>query len=122
MWVLEFHSRLANTALLYTLAMLIYSLILFFRKQNANSNYWGALAIAEGVYLIQVILGTVAWLTGMGELERFFVHALYGIVSVLVVPGMFLYSRGRENRWLMLIFAGALLFQAGIILRGMSTA
>jgi hypothetical protein len=122
MWVLEIHDRLSNTALLYTIAMIIYALILYFRKQGPNSNFWGALAIAEVVYLIQGALGLIAWLTGVGEVERLFVHALYGIVSVLVVPGMFLYSRGRENRRLMIIFAAVLLFQMGIILRGMGTA
>jgi hypothetical protein len=122
MWVVEIHGRLANTALLYTIAMILYTLWRYFRKQGPDSNYWGALAIAEVVYVIQGILGMVIWLTGLGELERLFVHALYGIISVLVVPGMFLYSRGRENRRLMLIFALALLFQMGIILRGMGTA
>jgi hypothetical protein len=122
MWVLEIHDRLSNTALLYTIAMVIYALILYFRKQSPNSNFWGALAIAEVVYLIQGALGLIAWLTGVGEVERLFVHALYGIVSVLVVPAMFLYSRGRENRRLMIIFAAVLLFQMGIILRGMGTA
>ncbi len=122
MWVLEIHDRLSNTALLYTIAMVIYSLILFFRKQSPNSNFWGALAIAEVVYLILGALGVIAWLTGVGEVERLSVHALYGIVSVLIVPAMFLYSRGRENRRLMIIFAAVLLFQMGIILRGMGTA
>jgi hypothetical protein len=122
MWVVEFHGRLANTALLYTIAMILYSLWRYFRKQVPDGNYWGALAIAEVVYLIQGALGLIVWLTGAGEVERLFVHALYGIVSVMIVPGMFLYSRGRESNKLLIIFSAALLFQMGIIIRGMSTA
>ncbi len=121
MWIIEFHDRLSNTALLYTIAMAIWSLWRFFRKEGPSSNYWGALAIAEAVFLIQGILGMVIWIGGMSELSNLFMHALYGIVSVLIVPGMFLYSRERETPKLMLIFAIALLFQIGIILRGMAT-
>jgi hypothetical protein len=120
MTIVDIHGRLGNSALLYTIVILVWALWRFFKKQGPDSNYWGALAVAEGLYLLLGVFGLLSWLTGVGTLSGF-IHPLYGIVSVLVVPAMFLYTRANENRRTMLLFAGALLFQIGIILRGMAT-
>ena len=121
MGIIDIHSRLGNTALFYTIAMVIWSFWRFFRKQPPDSNFWGALAIAEILYLIQGALGMLIWLTGKSVVDNLFMHGLYGVVGLLVVPGMFIYSRGRESVRLMVIFGAALLFQIGIIIRGMMT-
>jgi len=121
-WIIEIHGRLGNTSLLFTIAMLVWSFWRFFRKQGPDSNYWGALVIAEGIFIIQGILGGIIMVLGIGSVENLPMHALYGVLSLLVVPGMFIYSRGKESPRTMLIFGLVLIVQVALILRGMATA
>jgi hypothetical protein len=122
MFLIELHGRLGNTAMFYTIAMVLWSFWRFFRKQGPESNYWGALVIAEIVFVIKVVLGGIIWIGGAGEVENIAMHALYGILSLLLIPGMFIYSRGNETPRTMLIFALVLIAQAALIWRGMVTA
>lgn len=122
MFLIDLHARLGNTAMLYTIAMILWSFWRFFRKQGPDSNYWGALVIAEIIFVIQALTGGIVWISGAGEVENIATHALYGTLSLLLVPGIFIYSRGNETRRIMLIFAVVLIAQALLIWRGMVTA
>lgn len=117
----EVHARLGNTALFFTVAMAAWGLWRYFRRQGPDSNYWGAMVIAEVLYLIQAGLGMFVYFSGAGELSKPYIHILYAIVTLLVVPGMFLYSRADEQRKSSLILALAFLFLVGIILRSTAT-
>lgn len=117
----EIHARLANTALLYVAAMALWGFWRFFRKQGVDSSYFGALALAELVFLSQGALGIYLWASGIGVPARGWVHVLYGVVSVLVAPGIYLYTKGDEGRRTMLIYALGFLFLVGIALRSMAT-
>jgi hypothetical protein len=79
-----------------------------------NAGYWGALAIFELLIVAQDGLGAYLWLSG-SRLERT-VHILYGIVSALVIPGIYVYTQGREERSETLIYAAATLVLVGLIL------
>lgn len=117
----EIHARLGNTALFFTIAMAVWGLWRYFRRQGPDSNYWGAMVIAEVLYLIQAGLGVFVFFSGAGSLSKPFIHILYAIVTLLVVPGIFLYSRGDEQRRSSLILALAFLFLVGILLRSAAT-
>ena len=121
MSIAEVHGNLGNTALFFTIAMAVWGLWRYFRRQGPDSNYWGALVIAEVLYLVQAGLGLFAFLSGAGELARPYIHILYGIVAVLVVPGVFIYSHGDDQRRTSLYYAIAFLFLVGIILRSKAT-
>ncbi len=121
MTVIDVHGRLANTALLYAIVLCVWGLWRFFRKQDIDSSYWGALVIAEVLFLSQIALGLYLWLSGIGRLGGA-VHVLYGVVSVLVLPGIYLYTRGDEKRRAGLIYGLGFLFLVGIIIRAMMTA
>ena len=121
MSLIEIHGRLANTALLYTGILALWGLWRFFRRQGVDSSYWGAVMIAEILYLAQAGLGAFIYFTGIGNLAGRSMHILYGVVSVLVIPGIFFYTRGDEQRRVILIYAIGLLFTIGILLRAMST-
>lgn len=122
MSVIDIHGRLANTALFYVAIMGIWGLYRFFRRQGVDGSYWGALIIAEVLLLVQALLGAYIWVSGAGFLPRPAVHILYGVVSILIIPGVFLYTRGDDHRRVSLIYGAAFLFLIGIVLRGMSTA
>ncbi len=122
MGLVEIHGNLANTALLYTIAMALWGLWRYFRQQGVDGNYWGALAIAEVLYVVQGALGAFIFFSGAGNLAGRYIHILYGVVSVLVVPGVFMYTRGDATRRVMLVYSVGFLFLVGIILRSMATA
>lgn len=122
MAITEIHARLGNTAMLYALILTLWGLWRYFRQQGINSNYWGALVVAEVVFLVQAGLGLFMWLSGSGELAGQYIHILYGVVSILVIPGVYIYTRGDESRRSMVVFSLACLFLVGIALRSMATA
>jgi hypothetical protein len=120
--LIEIHGGLANTGLYYTIAMAVWGLYRYFRRQGVDSSYWAALVIAEALYLIQGALGAYLFFSGIGRLEGGFMHILYGVVAVLVVPALFMYTRGDETRRVMLVYGVGFLFMIGIILRSMATS
>ena len=120
--LVEIHGGLANTALYYTIAMAVWGLYRYFRRQGVDGNYWAALVIAEGLYLVQGALGAILFFSGIGHLAGPFMHILYGVVAVLVVPALFMYTRGDETRRVMLVYGVGFLFMVGILLRSMATS
>lgn len=119
MTLVDVHTRLANTALFFTIIMALWGIWRYFRRQGVDGSYWGALVIAEILYLVQTVIGVSLWLSGNrpGQI----IHLLYGVVSILVVPGVFVYTKGDEQRRAMLIYGISFLFMIGIILRALMT-
>jgi hypothetical protein len=114
------HNRLANSVILYCLVLGCWGLWRFFRKEGVSSNFWGALVIAEGLVLIQGLIGIL--LLVMGETPgRGAVHILYGAVSGLSLPAVYVYTRGRDERREMLLYGVVLLFAAAIGFRAIVT-
>jgi len=120
MTVIELHGRLANTVLFYIIIMAVWGLWRYFRKQGVGGSYWGALVIAEVLLVLQTLLGTYLWISGAGQLAGW-IHILYVVVAILIIPAVFFFTRGEEQRRAMLIYGAALLFGMGIILRAMAT-
>jgi hypothetical protein len=114
------HARLANSILLYMLILALWGFWRFFRKQGMDSSYWGAIVIAEILVLLQGALGIFLFIVGLTP-GRGWVHILYGIVSAIALPGVYLYTKGREDRRDILMYAVVFLFQVGILMRAMVT-
>lgn len=119
MTLVDIHNRLANTALFFTIIMALWGIWRYFRRQGVDGSYWGALVIAEILYLVQAAVGAYLWLSGArpGQL----IHLLYGVFSILIVPGVFVYTKGDEQRRAMLIYGVSFLLMIGIILRALMT-
>lgn len=122
MSLVDIHGRLGNTALYFALIMAVWGLWRYFRRQGVDSNYWGAVVIAEVLYLIQGALGAFLFFSGAGNLTGRYIHILYGVVSVLVLPAIFVFTRGEETRRPMLVYGVGFLFLAGILVRSVVTA
>ena len=122
MTLVTIHDRLASTAVLFVIIMALWSFWRFFRKQKIDSNFSGALVIAEILILAQSALGLVIAITGgYARLERPPMHILYGAISVLVIPALFLYTRADERYQAMLVYGVSLVFLAFIVWRLMVT-
>jgi len=114
------HASLANTALLFCAAMAIWGFWRFFRGQGLSSSFWGAAIVAELLILVQGVLGVVLWFAGNRPL-RGGVHWLYGAALALAIPLVYTYTKGRQDRPDMLLYAVGFLIMVGLVLRAMVT-
>lgn len=113
------HNRLSVTTLMFLLALGIWGAWNALRA-GMTPSYWGALAIGEGLILIEVVIGVVLLILGRVAAQGW-LHVLYGIAAAIAIPSAFAFTRGRSTRYEALIFALVALFLAGITLRSQQT-
>ena len=119
-WLLFMHALLLVTILLFFGALTLWGVFGYARGQEISGGYRGALAIGELLMLAQFVLGVALLLVGR-QPARPTIHILYGIVAIILLPGTFAYTRGRDSRWEQLIYAAVCLFLCGIALRALET-
>ncbi len=120
MSIVEIHSRLSNTALLYFVLITAWAYWRFFRKEGLSPGFWGSLVIAEILLLLQSGLGAYMWITGLRPARD--VHILYGIVSLMALPAVYMFTKGRQERSEMLMYGTTALITIGLIMRAVFTA
>ena len=118
--VLLIHSRVAIAVIMFNAILGIWGFIRFLRGLEIDSSYWGAIALSPLLGLLQMALGLIMVYNGLYVNVRF-VHYLYGALVILAAPACFAYLRGREDRGAQLIFALALLLNAGFGIRAYTT-
>ncbi len=91
------HARLATTALFYTFAMGVWALWLTVRGRGLDGGYLGALVIGEIVLVLQALLGIVQLWGAPGGAGAWWLHGLYGVLTALMWPFVYTFSRGREG-------------------------
>ena len=116
----EVHGRLGTAAMYFMALLAIWGLFRFFRKQGVDSNYWGALVIGEILIVLQGLLGGYLWIIGARPGRT--IHILYGVVAALVIPAVYAYTKGDEQRRAILIYGVSLLIGALLIVRAITTA
>jgi len=114
------HARLLVTILLFFGILSLWGLVNYLRGRSISGSYKGALAIGELLMLSEFIIG-VLLLLGGAQPFRLSIHILYGVVAIIMLPGTFAYTRGRDDRWEQLIYVAVCLFLCGIALRALST-
>ncbi len=117
----EVHARLANTAMIYCIIMAIWGLWRFFRGQGLSGGYFGAVVVAEILLAVQGLLGLILWF-GAGTYRPGYVHWIYGLVLVMGAPIVYAYTKGRQDRPEMLLYAVAFIIMIALVLRGIATA
>jgi hypothetical protein len=116
--VFELHRLLANTLILYMAVCAMWGIAVGLRQRPVGDAYRGALLIGEALFVLQGLMGLVLLASGMPMPP--WVHLIYGVVGVIVIPALLGYVvRGakRESLWLGL---GAL-FLTAIAVRGIMT-
>jgi hypothetical protein len=114
------HGRLALTAFIYVLIISLWGFWRFFRKQGVSPAYWGALAVGEVLLLAQALLGGYLWIIGLRPGRD--IHLLYGVIVPIMIPGAYLYTKGRDGRPEILIYAAATIIDVGLLMRAIVTA
>jgi hypothetical protein len=113
------HRGFATVVLLYSVFMGLWGLFLWVRGSNPSGSYLGALILAEGVAVLQSLIGLVLLL--MGHRPHDNLHYLYGVLAVITLPAAYAYGNRASERRDSLIFGLAGLFLAGIAIRNFGT-
>jgi hypothetical protein len=121
--LVQIHEGLARACVIFSLLIGVYGLWRYFRNQGVSGNLWGMLAAGELLYLAQAVVGMMLYGLGARPASgRTWVHILYGVLLVIVLPGAYTYLRGRDGRREALLYGLIGLFLAGISLRAIVTA
>ena len=115
------HNGLANACLIFSVLIAAYSLLIFIRNQSLTPGFFGALVIAEVLFLAQAVVGVILAFQG-GTPARGWVHELYGVVMIISLPGLYAITRGRDTHLEALYYFAMAIFLAGIALRATETA
>lgn len=116
----EIHSQLANSAMLYFGIAGAWGLVAYIRGKNMEASYWGILILGE---LLFVVMGVIGFsLSAQGFSPARGVHILYGIISVVTLPGYFAVSKGKDDNRATFAYGLICLFLVGVGLRATSTA
>lgn len=118
---IQIHANLATAVILFNVILGIWGMIKYFRGDGLDGNYFGALALSPVLGLVQMAVGLVLVSMGLGVNVRF-VHYLYGALVVISVPAVFAFTRGRDDRGAVLIYAAVLLLTAAFGARAQMTA
>jgi hypothetical protein len=116
----DVHRLLGTAFLYYTVIITIWSLVHLLRRQEVGGSFWGAVAIGEGLMVLQVLVGVIMALQGFRPARE--LHFVYGGVALLTWPAVFTFTRGAPGRREALWWTLASAFLFGITLRAMVTA
>ncbi len=118
------HSGLSNATWIFFLVLGLWGLVRAIRGQGVDGNYLGTMAIGEGLYILQGILGTILWFGGLsGTLSRPSIHLLYGVFAIVFLPFVyFSWLHGDDSNRGQWVLALSTLFLFGIALRGILTS
>jgi heme A synthase len=118
------HGLLSRALLLFTVIAGVYGLVEYYRKQIVSPSYWGVIVVGNLAAVAQGALGLIMALSGKQPEQ--WVHILYGVVALMWIPIISLINNlannNEHNRRETLIVALISLFEAGIVLRAITTA
>lgn len=104
----QIHASIATSVILFNLVLGLWGVLKYLRGQGMDGNFWGAVWLSPVLGVIQVVVGLILVLMGLGVSVRV-VHYLYGSLVVLSVPAAFAFTKGRDDRGAVLIYAATLL-------------
>ena len=107
---------------LYALLGGILGAFYFFTRRPPDGNFWGAVYIGEGLFLLQVVLGLLLWAFGTEWPTRLDLHILYGLSSILTLPLVYTFMRNRSSGTVVIAFTIAFFFIWGLAQRAVETA
>jgi len=116
--VVTVHEGLTRVIILYVLICAAWGLANALRKRPVTDSYRTTLLIAEGLFVLQGVVGLE--LLSEGRAPAQWVHYLYGFLGIIVLPSVIGFvGRGkrRESLWLGLTS----LFLSGVAIRAMMT-
>lgn len=114
------HGGFANALSMFAIIAALWGLLSAIRRRGVDSNYWGILAVAEILAMVQALLGGLLY--AGGERPGSGVHVLYGALVVFSLPLYYSLSKGRSDRSAALIYSLICLFIFAMSLRAVMTS
>ncbi len=111
------HNRLAQTTWLFMLIMGLWALGHYIRNQPLGGQFLGIVAVGEILLIVQALLGFSMILFGGLMPPRAALHLLYGIFALVVLPAIYYYTRGEQDRRAALVWFFTGIFMFGLALR-----
>jgi heme A synthase len=118
-FVSELHGVISQSTLLFFLLLGGWGIIRAIRKNGVEGSYLGAMVIAEGLFILQAVLGIVLWIAG--ERPGRTIHLLYGAFALVALPGLFAYLKGDDSNQAQWYYAMLAIFLFGVALRSIGT-
>jgi hypothetical protein len=119
-FLVEAHRLLYNMISIYSLIMGAWGIINFFRNSPPDGNYYGGLAVAVGLFVIEGLLGLLLLALGARS-GRGLIHILYGVTIVITIPAIFAFTRGRNSSAISFLYGAGMLFIWGLAQRAAET-
>ena len=88
--VIDIHRILSNTIWLFFLLLGLWGLYKAYRQEAVDGGYLGAMVIAEGLFIVQAVLGTIIGISN-GSIDR--IHVLYGVFGIVFLPFIYFYAK-----------------------------
>ena len=122
-FVIVLHQGISNMVWMFFLAIGAWGLVRAIRGQAVDGSYLGAVAIGQGLFILQAIIGLVLWVNGrLSALARAEVHVLYGAFVVVFLPFIYFTAlRGDDSNRGQWVLAFSNLFLFGVSLRLITT-
>ncbi|MCS7056393.1 MAG: hypothetical protein NZM18_09530 [Thermoflexales bacterium] len=120
MGLIQIHANLATAVILFNAILGLWGMVKFFRGDSLDGNYLGAVALSPILGLVQMAVGLALVSMGLGANVRF-VHYLYGALVIISVPATFAFTRGRDDRGAVLLYAAVMLLISAFGLRAQAT-
>lgn len=113
------HNGLANTSWMFFLIVGLWGGFRAMRGQGMDGSYLGALALGQGIFVLQAVLGILMLINnGMGDMLRPSIHILYGVFSIIFIPFIyFSVLKGDDSNRGQWVMTFCTLFIFGISLR-----
>ncbi len=115
----ELHEVISRSTMLFFLLIGLWGTYRAIRRYEVDGSYFGALVIAEGLFVVQAILGLILLLGGATPGRT--IHFLYGVFALVALPGLFAYIKGDDSNRAQWYYAIMTLFLFGIALRAIGT-
>lgn len=119
--ILWLHQRIGNAAPIFMALLGILSLINYARGQGLDGGMIGTIVIGEIMMIVMAVLGITLFIA-FNRINNLSIHFLYGSLSVIFLPGLWVYTRGETDRRASLIWGLAGFFMMGLTLRAIGTA
>lgn len=88
----DVHGLLGRSFLFFSALITLWALLQTVRGREIGGDFWGAVAIGEGLIVLQTIVGIILVLQHRMPARP--IHFVYGGVALLLWPAVFAFTRG----------------------------